>query len=107
MKYIEYVAYLLVLISAMIGFSHHEIACYMMAVGASALCLLHWREKYEGKNLRLKRIMRIRHFIGVIWLVASYYMFKEGNYWPVIILIAVVLEYYTIWIINREEKKEK
>lgn len=105
MKYIEYISYFLALLSVLLFFHQREIAPYLLALGAAGLCVVRWRERYDGKNLRIGRIMRIRHFIGVIWLIASYYMFRPGNYWMTIILIAVVLELYTLWVLDHEEKK--
>jgi len=105
MKYIEYLSYILALLSVMLYFNQPEIAPYLLALGAAGLCIVRWRERYDGKNLRIGRIMRIRHFIGVIWLIASYYMYKPGNYWMIAIFIAVILELYTLWVIGREEKK--
>lgn len=106
MKYIESISYILALLSVLTFFHYPQIAPYLLALGAAGLCITRWREKYDGKNLRIGRIMRIRHFIGVVWLIASYYMFKPGNYWLVIILIAVVLEFYTIGVIEHVKKKE-
>lgn len=107
MKYVEAAAYILALISVMLFFSFPDWAPYLMALGAAMLCITRWKERYEGKNLRLRRIVRIRHFIGVVWLIASYYMFKPGNYWLIAIAIALLLEFYSMWVIDRELKKEK
>jgi len=106
MKYIESAAYILALLSVIVFFHYPEIAPYLLALGAAGLCITRWRERYEGTNLRLRRIIRIRHFIGVIWLIASYYMFKPGNYWLVAIMIAVILEFYSLWVIEYTRKKE-
>lgn len=106
MKYIEQAAYILALISVLVYYQFPTAAPYLLALGAAGLCICRWRERYEGKNLRLRRINSIRHLIGVIWLVASYFMFKPGNYWLIAITVAVVLEGYTLIVHTLETRKE-
>lgn len=107
MKYVEQIAYVLALLSVLGYFEYPNIAPYMLALGAAGLCTCRWKEQYEGKNLRLRRINRIRHMIGIFWLVASYFMFKPGNYWLIAICVAIVLEIYTLLVHTYEMKKEQ
>lgn len=106
MKYVEQIAYILVLIGAAIYMPFREVAPYVFAVGAAVLLGTHLSEKYTGSNLRLKRNNRTRHLLGVLYAAAGYFMFSPGMYWLPLLSIAVMLELYTLWVISKEEGKE-
>ena len=101
------VAYTLIIISTLLYLPYKSIAPYLMAAGAAVLFVLHFMERYEGRNLRLKRIIFIRHLIGVAFGVSAYYMFKDGMYWVMALMIASVLEIYTLWVIKKEQPGEE
>ncbi|MBQ0056657.1 MAG: hypothetical protein KBT20_03270 [Bacteroidales bacterium] len=107
MKYIERIAYCILMVAVLLAFSYPDIARYLGALGSAGLAITHFSERYEGKNVRLKRLMRIRYLIGFIFIGASYLMFRTGNYWIVAYLTATVLELYTLYIITREENKKQ
>lgn len=106
MKYVEKIAYVLLLIALLMAFNQPMVARYMAAIGAAGLAVCHFRERYDGQNMRLKRLMRIRHLIGLIYIAGSYLMWRDGNYWMVAFFIAVALELYTIYVFEHEEKKK-
>ncbi len=81
-------------------------APYIMAVGAAGVAVSHLREVYDGRNLRLKRIYRQRRIIALVFLLASFMMFRPGMLWVVLLLIASLLELYTLWVIGREARRE-
>lgn len=99
------IAYILILIAA-IGFLWFPLyAAYVMAVGCAASAIYHLRENYNGNSLRLKRIYRMRRvWLSILFLAASYFMFREGMLWVPLILLCSLLELYTLWVIDREEK---
>ncbi|MBR0037734.1 MAG: hypothetical protein IJP70_08860 [Bacteroidales bacterium] len=107
MKYVERVAYVLLLVAIVIAFHYPEIAAYIASVGAAGIAVARFRERYDGNNTRLRRIMRIRHLVGVAFVVGAGLMFREGNYWLVAFMIAVVLELYTMFVMEHENRKEK
>ena len=104
-RIVTIISYSLVVIATLIYMPSHEIASYVMAVGSAGLLVLHFMERYEGKNLRLQRNNRTRHLVGVLYAVAAYFMFQTGKYWILALMIAVMLELYTISVIDRETKK--
>lgn len=104
MKYVEQIAYILLLVGAAIYLPFRWVAPYVFALGAALLLGTHLAERYEGSNLRLKRNMRTRHLIGVFYAASAWYMFQEGMYWLPLLSIGVALELYTLWVISREEK---
>ncbi|MBP5345694.1 MAG: hypothetical protein J6X31_04835 [Bacteroidales bacterium] len=107
MKYIERIAYVLMLIAILIAFNHLEVARYLASVGAAGIAIARFKERYNGTNLRLKRLTRLRHLVGVAYVVGAGLMFRPYNYWLIAFAVAVVLELYTIFVIEHEEKKQK
>ena len=106
MKYIERIAYVMILVAVLIAFNHLEIARYIASVGAAGIAVARFREQYTGTNLRLKRLMRLRHLVGVAYVVGAGLMFREHNYWLVAFAVAVVIELYTIFVFEHEEQKQ-
>lgn len=102
MKYIVYLAYLLVILGAILYLPLREVAPYVFAVGCALQLGVHMAERYQGHDLRQKRNNRTRHLIGVIFAVAGYYMFQPGMYWLPLLTIAVVLELYTLHVAGKE-----
>lgn len=102
MKYLEQIAYILVIVGAAIYLPCRTIAPYVFVVGALLLLGTHLAERYQGTNIRLKRLMRIRHLVGVLFAAASWFMFKPGMYWLPLLSVAVALELYSLWVIKRE-----
>ena len=37
--------------------------------------------------------------------LAAYFMFQAGMYWLIALMIAAVLEIYTLWVIGKEKDK--
>lgn len=107
MKHIERIAYVLLLASVLMAFTYLEIARYMASVGAAGLAICRLRERYEGSNTRLKRLMRLRHLVGIAYVVGAGLMFRPYNYWLVAFAIAVVLELYTLFVFDHENNKVK
>lgn len=101
------ISYLLILISAIVFLKYPFYAPYLMSVGCAGVCVGHLRMSYTGKNLRLRRAYRLRRIVlTVCYLSAAYFMFYPGLRWVPVILIAALIELYTIWIITKEEKNE-
>lgn len=106
MKYVEQVAYILLLAGAILYMPYRQVAPYVFAVGAALLLGTHLAERYQGTNLRLKRNLRTRHLIGVLYAAAAWFMFEAGMYWLPLLSVGVMLELYTLWVISKENEKE-
>ena len=64
--------------------------------------------RYNGRNLRLRRLYRQELFSSLIFIGAAVLMFWRGGIdWVVLFIIATVLQVYTAILIPREEAKEK
>ncbi len=110
MKYVEQIAYIL-LVGAVLLASYNyewlEIARYVASVGAAGVAVVRLRERYEGDNLRLKRLMRLRRMVGIAYVIGAGLMFKEHNYWLVAYLIGVILELYTLFVFSKESNNNE
>ena len=95
MKILERIAYLLILAAAIVWTFSRTIAPWLMAVGALGVLATHLRERYDGENLRRRRIVRMRWLLGLFYCVTAYFMFKGGMEWLPFLCIAVVIELYT------------
>ena len=102
MKYIPYIAYILVIVGAILYLPMREVAPYVFALGCALLLGTHLAEKYNGHDLRQKRNNRTRHLLGVFYAAAGYFMFQPGMYWLPLLTIAVVLELYTLHVMGKE-----
>ena len=101
LTYAERIGFVLMAVAGWGYMSWPAVAPWLMAVGAVAVAVTHLAERYDGTNLRLRRIVRTRHLVGVIYIVTSYFMFRDGMYWVVALLVAVVLELYTLFVISK------
>lgn len=80
---------------------------YIFAVGAAGMAVSRLALRYEGGNLRLRRLYRLQKFAPLMIVGASYFMFKDPihNQWIPLLLIAALIELYTSFIIGKTESK--
>lgn len=80
---------------------------YIFAVGAAGMASMRLSRRYEGNNIRLKRLYRLESLSSILIVLASYFMFKnDRNEWIVILFIAAVLQLYTAFLIPKIEESE-
>lgn len=114
MVWLERIAYILTLFSAFFYWEYPVVTPYLLLLAAVLLIVIRLLEKTDtllpkdaDKNLKLRltRLFRIRRFVGICWLFGGWMMFRPGNYWILALLISVVLDLYSIFIIDRIIKK--
>lgn len=98
------ISYLLVVVAAVAYMPFQQYAPYLMVVGGAVLFVSHFAEKYDGNNIRLKRIYFIRHLIGLLYGLSAYFMFQHKNYWVICLMLSALFELYTVWVISKETK---
>lgn len=90
-----------------------HIAAYVFGIGALLFCPIQAYDRYEGNNFIIRRLRR-QQVLGVLMIaVTAALMFSthfqlppfRGSEWKVTLMIATVLELYTIFRIDRESKK--
>ena len=98
-------------------------APYLFAVGALGFASMQMLQRYEGKNVTIRRLRRIMLLSDVLFLVAALLMFaNQGNVfglshityvqyiynkWVVVLLIAAILQLYSSHRIGHELQKEQ
>ena len=99
-----------------------RLAPYVFAVGAICFASMQMLQRYEGQNFVIRRLRRILLLSDVLFLVAALLMLaNQGNFlglsyityiqyvynkWVVVLLIAAILQIYTIHRIGHELEKE-
>ena len=98
-----------------------QIVCWVFLLGAFMFALMQMMQAYEGKELSIRRLKHIQSLADILFVVSGILMvdtawgfFKSlfGNYldyltyvynkWVVLLLIAAVLEVYTMHRLDHE-----
>lgn len=101
MKTLEQIAYILILLAAGIYLWLPTLAPWLMGAGALGIIACHLQEKYGTTDLRQRRNRKLRHMLGLIYAVTAYFMWQGGMDWVVVLLVAVVIELYTIFVSSK------
>lgn len=97
-------------------------APYIFAIGAVGFSSMQMLQRYEGQNFTIRRLRRMMLLSDVLFLVAALLMFaSKGNYfglsyityieyvynkWVIVLLIAALLQLYSMHRIGSELEKE-
>ena len=97
-------------------------APYVFAPGALLFAAMQMRQRYDGRNITIRRLRRIMLISDVLFLLAALMMFANQanffgmdfllyikyvhNNWIVILLVAAILQLYTSHRIANELEKE-
>lgn len=95
---------------------------YVFALGAVGYAAIQMMQRYEGSNFVVRRLLRIRAISDLLFLLTAVLMFaNQGNAfglewlvylnyvqnnWVVTLLLAAVLQLYTVYRIGKEMEKE-
>ena len=113
---------LLMLVGAVMGMVIKSVAPYVFAVGVLAFVGVQIQQRYEGDNLTIQRLRRIMLFSDVLLVGAAFLMFADygnplgldiitylnyiHNNWVVVLLLAALIQLYSVFRIDSELKKE-
>ena len=97
-------------------------APYIFAIGALGFSSMQMQQCYEGQNFTIRRLRRMMLLSDVLFLVAALLMFaSKGNFlglsyityieyvynkWVIVLLIAALLQLYSMHRIGSELEKE-
>ncbi|WP_033149820.1 hypothetical protein [Prevotella sp. RM4] len=97
-------------------------APYIFAIGALGFSSMQMQQRYEGQNFTIRRLRRMMLLSDVLFLVAALFMFaSKGNFlglsyisyieyvynkWVIVLLIAALLQLYSMHRIGSELEKE-
>ena len=98
-------------------------APYIYSVGALGFASMQMLQRYEGSNFTIRRLRRIMLLSDVLFLVAGVLMFANmGNFlgldhhiyieyvynkWVIVLLVAAILQLYSMHRIGHELEKKK
>ncbi|MBQ8656124.1 MAG: hypothetical protein IJ527_03585 [Prevotella sp.] len=113
---------LLMVIGAAMGLLRMEAAVWTFAPGAVMYAAMQMLQRYDGPNVVIRRLRRIMVLSDVLLLVCAALMYLArykpewmsqidyvqyiGNNWVVVLLIAAVMQLYTVHRINQELEKD-
>lgn len=91
------------------------IAPYVFAAGALCFCPIQMSDRYEGSNMTIRRLRRQQMLGSLLLLITAGLMFTaqygippfRGSEWKITLMIAAVLEVYSIFRIDHEENKQE
>lgn len=106
---------ILIVIGAVLPIFLPDVAPFVFTVGALLFAPIQINDIYEGKNLIIRRLRRQQVFGAMMLLVTATLMLTQhfdlppfrGAEWEITLLIAVVLEVYTVFRIDHEQQKEQ
>ncbi|MBR4389010.1 MAG: hypothetical protein IKT00_07515 [Prevotella sp.] len=100
-------------------------ACWIFLAGALAFAMMQWLQRYEGTNITIRRLRRMQVLAGVFFIITGVlmvdfvHMFMRPwfpnletyiqyvyNKWVLTLLIAVVLEVYSMHRLSKELSRE-
>ena len=97
-------------------------APYIFAIGALGFSSMQMQQRYEGQNFTIRRLRRMMLLSDVLFLVAALLMFaSKGNFlglsyityieyvynkWVIVLLIAALLQLYSMHRMGIELEKE-
>ncbi len=97
-------------------------APYIFAIGALGFSSMQMQQRYEGQNFTIRRLRRMMLLSDVLFLMAVLLMFaSKGNFlglsyityieyvynkWVIVLLIAALLQLYSMHRIGSELEKE-
>lgn len=103
-----------------------KIACWIYLAGALMFGVMQMMQEYQGNNLTVKRLKRIMSLADIFFILSGFlmvdmvYRFLQSafdnyltyyntiyNKWVVLLLIAAILEMYTMHRIEHELSKEE
>ena len=112
----------LMLAGAAMGMFVKGVAPWVFAVGALLFVCMQVQQRYEGDNFTIQRLRRIMLMSDVLLILAAALMFADygnpfgvdqltyvnyiHNNWVVVLLLAAVLQLYTVFRIDSELLKE-
>jgi len=108
--YLFIIASTILLVSAVLYITEDQwiserIIHYAYAISGAVVAVIYLTNRYQGQNLRLKRL-NIQQVIAALLLpVSSYLMFKKQNEWFVVLLVSAFLQIYIVIVKTIEEKK--
>ena len=107
-EWIQMTGAVMALLGAVLQITHWEFSPYVYIIGAVLFAYSQVIDRYDGKNLIIRRLRR-QQILGAVLLVLTgvLMLVTHNNEWILCLTIAAILELYTAFRIPNELKKEK
>ncbi|MGN0214356.1 MAG: hypothetical protein ACI4AH_06055 [Muribaculaceae bacterium] len=84
---------------------------YVYAAGAALAFVVRATQIYEGSNFRVKRLFALQRMSALLYCVSAFLLFNFGDRWGgsdwiAFLLAGAIVQIYTSFMIEREEKKD-
>lgn len=102
-----------------------RLTCWVFLLGALMFTTMQAMQAYEGNDLTIRRLKRIQGFAGLMFILAAILMVDNAygffrplfsnivdyvnyifNKWVILLLVAAILEVYTVHRIDHELSKK-
>jgi hypothetical protein len=113
---------LLMLAGAIMGMMAPQVAPWIFAIGALSYTAMQLQQRYQGDNITIRRLSRIMLLSDVLLIGVAAMMFADyrnpfqleyltwlryiHNNWVVVLLLAAIIQLYTVYRIDAELRKE-
>ena len=113
---------ILMLLGAAMGMFWKEVAPYVFSIGALAYVSMQVQQRYEGQNYTIQRLRRIMLISDILLILVAALMFADygnpfglehltwlnyiHNNWVVALLLAALIQLYTVFRIDSELRQE-
>ena len=107
-EWIQMTGAVLALVGAALQITRWEFSPYIYIIGAVLFAYTQVMDRYDGKNLIVRRLRR-QQILGAVLLVFAgvLMLVTHNNEWILCLTIAAVLELYTAFRIPNELQREK
>ena len=103
----------LIIIGSILPLFAPEVAPFVFAAGAALFGCIQISDRYEGKNFIIRRLRRQQVMGALLLIITAYLMISSyfqwspfrGSEWKVTLMIAAILELYTVFRIDHESKR--
>ena len=107
-EWIQMTGAVMALVGAALQITRWEFSPYIYIIGAVLFAYTQVMDRYDGKNLIVRRLRRQQILGAVLLVFAGVLMFvTHNNEWILCLTIAAILELYTAFRIPNELQKEK
>ena len=86
---------ILILFSALLYLFEPVVAAWIMAVSVVVFTVVTITTPYPGKSVRGRRLFNFQVIACLLMIASAYLMFKQRNEWPLFMLIAAILLFYS------------
>lgn len=107
-EWIQMTGAVMALVGAALQITRWEFSPYIYIIGAVLFAYTQVMDRYDGKNLIVRRLRR-QQILGAVLLVFAgvLMLVTHNNEWILCLTIAAIMELYTAFRIPNELQKEK